>query len=335
MTDTAQTTDQADQELACWHRGSQRSCCAGYHICRLHKPADCMISLSQFLGVRDQVPPEHRAGWDERIRCCETCEDRTLTDPDARPETPDSVSVATGNQPISFVWPYIHAQDDALRYSIRSVRKHFQGRALITIVGQKPDWYRGHVIRMPRTPAQPNRRWVEAAEKICEIARTSQLTETCVVMADDVYLMRPTDLADLAIPRAKQWQPSEDAQLTKWQREIARTIDACQQRGLPTWDYGTHAPRVVQRARLREVLTAFDMPASQLQWPLLYSNYWHRDAEPADPWPWIRRLLDRCSAECIRDVGSKCTVLNNAAAAWSADLQQYLSEQFPEASDVE
>lgn len=62
--------------MECVHRGSRRSCCAEYYLCRKHPGASAVLTVTEFVQLRAGVPIEERGRFDELVVCCETCEKR-------------------------------------------------------------------------------------------------------------------------------------------------------------------------------------------------------------------------------------------------------------------
>jgi len=94
---------------------------------------------------------------------------------------------------IQFVWPYWHggANGDEIRWSVRSVEKHFIGEAKITIIGDRPPWYHGHHIPKRRVPpATPNRCYRDMLSKVWMMATHAEIDDEFVWMMDDIYLIK-------------------------------------------------------------------------------------------------------------------------------------------------
>ncbi|MFN9292830.1 MAG: hypothetical protein ACK6EB_32540, partial [Planctomyces sp.] len=89
---------------------------------------------------------------------------------------------------LQFVWPYWHAgaSGDEIRWSIRSVEQHYEGKALCTIVGDRPPWWRGHVIDCPRIGPTANRGFRDMLSKMHTIATHPEIQSEFVWMMDDV-----------------------------------------------------------------------------------------------------------------------------------------------------
>ena len=155
----------------------------------------------------------------------------------------DETKHRTANEPaMQFVWPYWQggAQADELRWSIRSVETFFQGKAKITIIGDRPDWYHGHVIRKKRVPAsKTNQAFRDMLSKVFYIATHAEIDPECVWMMDDIYFLKPFTLDAIKTPRAEPWRPDES---NSWQKRKTASMEALAARGLTQHDYATHLP---------------------------------------------------------------------------------------------
>jgi hypothetical protein len=168
-----------------------------------------------------------------------------------------------------FVWPYWDggAQADELRWSIRSVETFFQGKAKITIIGDKPDWYQGHCIRKKRVPAsKTNRAFRDMLSKVFFIASHAEIDDECVWMMDDIYFLKPFTLDDIKAPRAEPWRRSDG---NSWQRRKTASMDALAAVGRSQHDYATHMPHWLEKDKLRTLFEEFNLHENTMLWEVL------------------------------------------------------------------
>ena len=92
-----------------------------------------------------------------------------------------------------FVWPYFSgaASGDELRFSIRSVERFFHGPVKVTLVGDRPDWFRGHVIQQPRIAMVKHWGFRDMLAKMQTMATHPEIDSEFVWMMDDVYFLKP------------------------------------------------------------------------------------------------------------------------------------------------
>ena len=236
---------------------------------------------------------------------------------------------------LQFVWPYFEgaAEGDELRWSIRSVETFFDGAAKITLIGDKPAWYTGHVIRKNRVPpSKPHQCFRDMLSKVWYMATHAEVDSQCVWMMDDIYFVRPFDLMDLQTPRAEPFRPSD---INKWQAIKQRTMAALTERGLPNHDYATHAPHVAAKDKLRAIFDEFNLHEDRnvLTWEILYGNK-YRDT-PQRVSPWFVRFNEPADLATIRRRLLRATCFNHAAGCWNPDMRQFLSDMLTEPSTAE
>jgi hypothetical protein len=232
-----------------------------------------------------------------------------------------------------FVWPYWDggANGDELRWSIRSVETFFQGRAKITLIGDKPDWYHGHCIRKRRVPAsKPNRAFRDMLSKVFFIASHAEIDSECVWMMDDVYFLKPFSLDDVKIPRAEPWRPSTG---NSWQRRKTASMAALAAVGRTQHDYATHMPHWLEKAKLRHLFEEFNLHHNTMLWEVLYGNTYRET--PQRTRPFFARFRNQASSEQYQSLTAHATVMNHTASAWCDGLREFLSNRLPNPSTAE
>ncbi len=234
---------------------------------------------------------------------------------------------------MQFVWPYWDggAQADELRWSIRSVETFFQGKAKITIIGDKPDWYHGHVINKKRVPhTKPNRAFRDMLGKVFYIATHAEIDSECVWMMDDIYFLKPFTLDDIKTPRAEPWRPDES---NSWQKRKTASMEALVARGLTQHDYATHLPHWLEKDKLRAMFDDFNLHEHTMLWEVLYGNVYR--GTPQRTRPFFARFQHQADKETYKRLTANTTVINNTEPAWCDGLHDFLAELLPTPSSVE
>lgn len=232
-----------------------------------------------------------------------------------------------------FVWPYYSGAADAdeLRWSIRSVETFFQGRVKITIIGDRPEWYYGHVIRKRRVPSsKTNRRYRDMLSKVFFIASHAEIDADCVWMMDDIYFLKPFTLEDVQTPRAEPWTPSQS---NGWQKRKTCTMQALADRGATQHDYATHLPHWLEKSKLREMFDGFNLHENTMLWEVLYGNLYREN--PSRTRPFFVRFQHVADAATFRRQTAAATVMNHNEAAWCEGLRDFLAELLPTPASVE
>ena len=234
---------------------------------------------------------------------------------------------------MQFVWPYIssEAHGDEIRFSVRSVEKFFDGRAKCTIIGDRPQWFSGHVISKKRVPeSTPKRAYRDMLSKVWFMATHAEIDTEFVWMMDDIYFVKPFTFEDVAIARAERFRRSDG---NTWQKIKAATMDALTERGLPNHDYGTHAPHVAEKEKLRAMFDDFDLHHRTLTWELIYGNLYRETPERSRPF--LSRIGKQMHASQISHVVRNSTVLNHTSGAWCKGMRDFLLSLLPDAASVE
>lgn len=229
--------------------------------------------------------------------------------------------------PMQFVWPYWDggANGDELRFSIRSVHEFYDGNATCTIIGDRPAWWRGHVIEQKRVPnGTPNQAFRDTIAKLWTMATHPEMMHEFVWMMDDVYFLKPVTKGDLMTPRAQRWVDTEH---NSWARRKKTTIQALQAIGASIWDYSTHAPHYAEKEKVRDIYERFNMHQQTLLWEVLYGNLYR--GRPENVVPWLHRLYTKQAAEDIGRITARSTVLNNIDGSWCEGLRSFLASRLP------
>ena len=232
------------------------------------------------------------------------------------------------NAVTQFVYPYWHAgaTADEIRFSIRSVNKFFDGKALCTIVGDRPPWWNGHVINCPRIPPGPNRGFNDMVNKMVTISSHPEVHSQFVWMMDDIYFLKPVTLAELSLPRAILYR---EARGNSWSRRKSNTMRLLREKNRPNHDYATHLPHVAEKAKLATIVEEFDLRNNCVLWECLYGNTYR--PRPYSVKPFFARLTDpSASVTTIAERCHRASVMNHLAQCFTPEMRQFLSELLPE-----
>lgn len=231
-----------------------------------------------------------------------------------------------------FVFFYVPGPDNGLelQLSIRSVQRNFAGTAEITVVGNKPSWYKGHFIDVPQNlrcrEALSRRPFRDTQNKLVHCLHSPEISDSFVWIMDDCYLMKPTSLEDLSVHRFDPWYRINTK--TVWHQLIRITFAALSKHGKSNLQYGTHLPHVFTKEKLAEMFVTYDYPQQLLLFEILYGNHVH-NAEQAVPYTgFLTRLLSRSSVKQLEAID--CNVLNYQSRVWNSTMREWLLEKFPE-----
>lgn len=232
-----------------------------------------------------------------------------------------------------FVFPYWHggASGDEIRFSIRSIETFYDGKAKVTIVGDRPPWFQGHVISQRRIGRHtPNRAFRDMLAKMWTIATHAEIDSDFVWMMDDIYFLKPVTFDDLATPRAEPWRESTK---NSWQNRKTNTMRALQQVGHTTHDYATHLPHHAEKQKLREIFERFALAQNTMLWEVLYGNVYR--SKPQRCRPFFARIQKRMDSETIRRITENASVLNHTETAWCDGVRNFLLDRLPNPASTE
>jgi len=237
---------------------------------------------------------------------------------------------------VQFVWLYVHdeAKGAELLYSIRSVYKYFYGKPRITVVGDKPDWYSGHYIDIPRIAEfrYPKfRSPLDQAHKLQTILQRDDIDQTFVLMMDDHYFLRGFDLDQLRVPRiAGGWVPRHRYW---WDLSITLTMQALERSGLSTHLYETHLMHVFEKEKLQYIFDKFHLTTYPVLRNTLYGNIFRK--KPKECRPFIAAPQSKQTVKQLDTIAKHSTVLNHPDFGWSSTLHNWLQTRFPQPTAVE
>jgi len=181
---------------------------------------------------------------------------------------------------MDFVWPYakkfsawaLGHQWNELDYSIRSVKKNYQGDVRCFVIGDDPELE--GVTHLPAPPVvelddetgQP-RHW-DFMNKY-EVLFNSEVNEEFILIYDDVFILQPTTYEEMKVTygRCEVTNPYKYIQTrdggTPYKRIWLATYDYIiaerYDRGLKTYDWETHLPRLMTKTRLKEVINRVNL----------------------------------------------------------------------------
>jgi len=232
---------------------------------------------------------------------------------------------------LQFIWVYWDggAGLDELRYSMRSVEKNYQGKAKLTIIGDRPIWFKGHVIRQSRVNVGDRgfqRGLRDVLAKMDTLSRHPDVQDEFVWMMDDVFMVQPCTYADLVIPRAGGRIRS--SKHNRWQAIKTNTAARLERNGHTTYDYGTHLPHHVEKAKLAEMFKVWKPLDHLFLWEVVYGNLYR--GKPQSHVPFLRRTKDQHSNVTYNRWARQNSFFNLAQNGWGNQIRNWLIDRFPE-----
>ena len=204
---------------------------------------------------------------------------------------------------MDFVWVYAkrfsfwHKSGlfNELDYSIRSVRKNYQGEARCFVVGDDPGLDVIHIPSPPvvmHDPVTQQPRHQDHMKKVKAIM-DSEINEEFVLMYDDVFILKPTSEEEIkrTYGRAEVTVP-EDYIRTRlgtraykrlWLATYEYIITYRYSKGLKTYDWETHLPRFFEKTKLKWVIDALKLEKTPKLNNSLYAAHFSEETTVMPP----------------------------------------------------
>lgn len=226
-----------------------------------------------------------------------------------------------------FVWLHKHGPDDSaeLSLSIDSVLRFVNPRAKITVIGDRPGWYRGH--HLPSTPStikdiSARLPFRDTQRKIMLAARSPEISDRFVWMMDDQFFLKPTAASEIG----RHWyDPWFRMGVRTWHNLIRVTFQHLKQRGKSNLQTATHLPHVFEQHLLEEMFGLYGFPERLLLFEVCYANHW-RDPQSAVAYTGFLRRIPQCLPMSELEQFSE-HILNYCYAGWTPVMRQFLEQR--------
>lgn len=216
---------------------------------------------------------------------------------------------------MNVVIPYIHTHDSGmeLRYTLRSLKNIINFDGDVYIIGDRERWFTDKVVHIPykRMYGKP---YLDQIQKMWVACIQEDIGDEFIAMMDDIYCLEPTKVGVYYVnDQLKSARPSFH------QRTKEQTAAKLHSMGLPTKDYESHAPMVVNREKLLATLNFMLklMNTHTLQWRSMYGN------------------MHGIDAELFTDAKTKTSVLPEGNIISTNGYTKELERLFPESSVYE
>lgn len=226
-----------------------------------------------------------------------------------------------------FVWLHAHGPDDSLelQLSIESVLRFVNPQAKITVIGDKPNWYRGHHLPATKSPikdASARMPFRDTQWKIMLAARSAEISEEFVWMMDDQFFLRQTTVQQIS----RHWfDPWFRMGVKVWHNLIRATFNQLQVRGKPNLQTATHLPHVFRRELLEEMFSVYGFPSRLLLFEVCYQNHW-RNPETKVAYTGFLKRIPACLPRCeLEQIGEH--ILNYYAQGWVPEMRAFLESR--------
>lgn len=165
--------------------------------------------------------------------------------------------------------------NNELRYSLRSVEKHFTNVGKVWVVGEMPMWLR-NATQIPYREL-PNQAAINIAGKIFRVAQHFAVSTEFMLMSDDYFILRDFDAERFPLYH-QGWLADQIKELPKsnyYKAVLENTVVYLKKNSLQTVNYNVHMPMIMDK----DTVTAA-IPVSSLK-PIasksVYGNYCYTD----------------------------------------------------------
>jgi hypothetical protein len=245
---------------------------------------------------------------------------------------------------VDVYYPYFQraAKWHELKYSLRSIEKHFKFDFQVWIVGDLPDWIK-NVRHIPhdRCHGMPENTTYDAITKLLLFLNNPEAKCCFIRMYDDMYLLKDVSLDDISVPK---YMPGPIPNLkTTWISQLNRTIDAVKKRGYPGINTETHLPERFDTDMMKEVISSYSAIKNRLLTSTLYHNTFFKADElvPINKEMAVQFYDNRdgvIKVSNVGDIAGKCenrTYLNHNNGGLNVFIQRFIANKFPCKSSFE
>lgn len=187
---------------------------------------------------------------------------------------------------VDFVWVYVNDDNDVIKdinYSVASVKKFFQGKCRLFVVGDNPHIQGVEHISHKRVKGHQYAKANDSIQKLKKVCATSKIQGEFVYMSDDYVFIDKFSIRDLKVLRAHDYVTDENMYFSKrgklpsgsWITIFNNTFRTLMSRDLSCWNAEIHQPRVFEKKKVREVLRKFDFEHLPMLFNSVYFNYHH------------------------------------------------------------
>lgn len=158
-------------------------------------------------------------------------------------------------------------KNNELRYSIRSVVKHLKGYGNIVVVGTKPSW-----LNVKHIPANDSGRTANESVYLKIKKALPELSEDFLFFNDDYYLLKPHKADKFPFYYKETLEEFIKRRKTNdsYKKAVENTFNALN--GLPTLNFETHAPMLINKTKFQEVMSQYKWTTFGFVIKSLYAN---------------------------------------------------------------
>ena len=233
-----------------------------------------------------------------------------------------------------------------LRYSLRSIEKHFKFDFRVVITGDLPSWINPEfVLHIPhqRIEGIVQNTLYDAITKQLLFCQHPLSSSYFIRMYDDIYLLKDVNLLDIG--RFKAMYPYSKVPLRDgtWWEQLYNTLNVLRLKGYEGWNTETHLPELFNKEKMQWIIRAYSALENRLLTSSLYFNTFYPTTDPLlFSKEFAIQFYDNIDGPFYTssegDLGKKCkgkTYLNHNDRGLTTNLREFISSTFPHKSRYE
>ena len=196
-------------------------------------------------------------------------------------------SVKKKKNEYDFVYVWVNTDNNAkhdLLNSIKSVRKFFDSKARIFVVGDDIEINGVINIKTHRIKGYKHSKAIDAATKLKLITEITQIQKEFIYIYDDVIFLRPftyKQLKDIiAIDYVENYHSYFNGSANKphprYLELFERTHALIKEHNLSKWNYETHLPRVLNKEMVSIIIDKYNLQKQPYLFNTLYFNHFFK-----------------------------------------------------------
>ena len=186
---------------------------------------------------------------------------------------------------IDVYYPYFEREAawEELRYSLRSIEKHFKFEFRVVIVGDLPGWINpDSVLHIPheRCEGMQENTLYDAITKQLLFNAHPDTSLHFVRMYDDIYILRDVELVDIGQFKAMYSFEDVPVRSGTWWNQLNNTLSTLRAKGYDAWNTETHLPELFNKEKMQWVINIYSALENRLLTSSLYFNTFFPAAQP-------------------------------------------------------
>lgn len=230
---------------------------------------------------------------------------------------------------MDIVIPFVVSPDEHLRLALRSLCKNARFDFNVWLVGHAPEWYKGNKILVDRFPERAR----DVNQKLILAMKEDGIGEDFIYSYDDIYFIQPVEISDIKVVAKEKVDRSSRIGGTGtrlWKAKLQETLECL--KFDPVWNYESHLPRMLNKLKLAEIFSMYNLENRNLLFSTLYYNEFHKEPEAVlNTEPLIKLgLYETRTHDEILKMSTGQKFLNHDDTGYTKGCKKFLADMFPE-----